>query len=118
MLFWDETEVLSFFEVIPEEVDLLYKVYTVVKGGIKLCLRVNPYDADVYISLTNLSNDGILFDMRINRCQSIKLGSTPTSEYLAVAPGLVEQSSLHDPIPEITHGALIWVKPTLRVTMG
>ncbi len=55
MLVWDEADVLSVLEVLPEvEHDGIWHRYVVQRHGIELTVTIYQYDADVWFEMRSL----------------------------------------------------------------
>lgn len=73
MLAWDESDVLTCLETIPEiEPDGICYHYKVDKGGAKLDLTIYPYDGDVYFELSHKDAEQPLFSMKLLECSGVR----------------------------------------------
>ncbi len=87
MLNWDETDVLSALEVIPEEGEHgIYHQYTVLKGGLILKLTICQYDGDVFFELFQDGVETPIFKMNLFDCDGVKRQIDEFGEYLQFAP--------------------------------
>lgn len=87
MLNWDETDVLSALEVVPEEGEHgIYHQYTVSKGGLILKLTVCQYDGDVFFELFQDGLETSIFKMNLFDCDGVKRQIDEFGEYLQFAP--------------------------------
>ena len=117
MLNWDETDVLTVLEVIPEqEVDGIWHRYVVEKDGIQLVLTVNQYDGDVKFELTNIANGGILFSMQLIDCSGVNRIDNESGEYLEFAPSRCF-GSRYDDWKSIEFGVRVSIKPSINISI-
>ncbi|WP_119395990.1 Ypar14, super integron cassette [Salinibius halmophilus] len=117
MLVWDETDVLSVLEVIPEVVsDGIWHQYVVEKEGIQLKVIIYQYDGDVRIELTNISSGSSLFSMQLIDCQGVRRTFDKTGEFLEFAPSKYF-GSRYDGEQSIPFGVRVRVKPNINVVL-
>jgi hypothetical protein len=117
VLVWDETDVLSVFEVIPEvETDGIWHQYVVEKEGIQLKVIIYQYDGDVRFELTNISNGSSLFSMQLIDCQGVRRTFDKTGELLEFAPSRCF-GSRYDGEQPIQFGVRVRTKPNINVVL-
>ena len=117
MLNWDETDVLTVLEVIPErEVDGIWYRYVVEKDGIQLVLTVNQYDGDIKFELTNIANGSILFSMQLIDCSGVQRIDNQSGEYLEFAPSRCFGSRYSD-WKSIEFGVRVSIKPSISISI-
>ncbi|MER2494900.1 Ypar14, superfamily integron cassette [Vibrio neptunius] len=117
MLVWDEIDVLTVLEVVPEqEVDGIWHKYTVEKGGIQLSITVYQYDGDVRFELINCHNQSTLFSMGLIDCEGVIRRMDSTGEYLEFAPAK-SFGSRYDGISPIPYGVRVSVNPNINIAL-
>ena len=87
MLSWDETDVLSVLEVIPEqECDGVWHKYTVEEDGIKLSLLIFPNMTVMFILSWSTLLIKLLSPAKLIDCEAVNRRVDSTGEYLEFAP--------------------------------
>ncbi|NRB81922.1 MAG: Ypar14, super integron cassette [Saccharospirillaceae bacterium] len=117
MLTWDETDVLTVLEVLPEiENNGIYHIYSVIKDNIELKIFIYQYDGDVRIEMNNLSNNESIFNMQVFDCKGIVRVNDTTGEHLEFAPAKCIEGG-YDGISSIPFGVRVKVNPTIKVSL-
>ena len=115
MLDWDETDVLTVLEVIPEvETDGIWHYYTVSKDGMELRVTIYQYDGDVRFELYRDGIEKSIFSMQIFDCGGIVRKDDSTGEYLEFAPS--KCSNRQDSgEPPFKYGVRLYVNPSINL---
>ena len=117
MLVWDEIDVLTVLEVIPEqETDGIWHKYIVEKDGIQLSITVYQYDGDVRFELVNSHNQSTLFSMRLIDCEGVIRRLDSTGEYLEFAPAK-SFGCRYDGTSVIPYGVRVSVNPNINISL-
>ena len=117
MLVWNETDVLTVLEVVPEiEADQLSHIYSTSKNGIKLEITIFQYDGDVRFELTNETNGSSIFTMQIMDCDGVLRKIDKTGEYLEFAPAKCF-GGRYDGVTSIPYGVRVSVHPDIQVSL-
>ncbi|MFL1454308.1 Ypar14, superfamily integron cassette [Marinobacter sp. GN3S48] len=117
VLVWDETDVLTVLEVIPEvEHDSIWHRYVVREHGIELTVTIYQYDADVWFEMRSLGIEKPIFSMRMIDCPGIARKLDATGEYLEFAASRCF-GSRYDGDQTIPYGVRIYIKPTINVAL-
>ncbi|MCF2859169.1 Ypar14, super integron cassette [Pseudoalteromonas sp. SMS1] len=117
MLVWNETDVLTVLEVIPQvECNGIWHLYEVEKEGIKLVIQVFQYDGDVRIELVNTANNVTIFSMFLMDCDGVLRKKDNTGEYLQFAPAKCF-SHRYDGETTIPYGVRVMVNPNINVML-
>ncbi|WP_029215794.1 hypothetical protein [Pseudoalteromonas maricaloris] len=117
MLIWDETDVLTVLEVIPEqEVDGIWHKYCVEKDSLKLVITIYQYDGDVMFELINTLNNLSVFNMRLIDCNGVLRKKDSTGEYLQFAPSQCF-GNRYDGESTIPFGVRVSVNPSINVSL-
>ena len=117
MLSWDETDVITVLEVMPEEeADGIWHKYTVKRLGIELVVTIYQYDGDVLIELKSEAAEKPLFSMRIVDCPAVVRKLDSTGEYLEFAASKCF-GSRYDGTQSIPYGVRVYVKPSISVSL-
>jgi hypothetical protein len=87
---WDETDVLSYLEVIPDYDEEHYSYeYNVERCGIHLRLTIAFYDAYVHFEIRRNPDVPPVFDFSLANCAGIRCINDKRGEYLEFLPGEV-----------------------------
>lgn len=117
MLIWNETDVITVLEVLPEvERDGIYHVYSVKKDNIELRIIIYQYDGDVRIEMRNLENEELIFTMQITDCSGVLRTNDSKGEYLDFAPAKCFEGR-YDGESSIPYGVRVKVNPTINVSL-
>lgn len=117
MLVWDETDVLTVLEVIPEQdTDGIWHQYCVEKDNIKLVVTIYQYDGDVRFELFNSANNSNIFRMQLIDCNGVLRKKDNTGEYLQFAPSNCF-GSRYDAETTIPFGVRVSVNPSIKVSL-
>lgn len=117
MLVWDETDVLSVLEVVPEvEHDGIWHRYVVKKHGIELTVIVYQYDGDVRFELRAEGIDKPIFYMQLLDCPGLARKLDSTGEYLEFAASRCF-GTRYDGEQSIPYGVRVYIKPTINVAL-
>ena len=117
MLVWDETDVLTVLEVIPEtERDGIWHKYSVKKDGMELRVLVYQYDGDVRIELFRDGLENSIFSMQLTDCSGVLRKNDTTGEYLEFAPAKCFESR-YDGVSSIPYGVRIYASPSINISM-
>lgn len=117
MLAWDEIDVLTCLETIPEiESDGICYCYKVEKDGVKLGLSIYPYDEDVYFELYRKGSEQHLFSMKLLECSGVRYVRKWPAEYLEFAPAKCF-GNRYDGESAIPYGVRLHVNPSIRIEL-
>lgn len=117
MLNWDETDVLTVLEVLPEtEQDGIYHKYVSEKDGVRLTIIIYPYDGDVKFELKNISTDADLFSMQLIDCECVLRRKEESMEYLEFAPSKCF-GSRYDGQETVPYGVRVAVNPGISLSL-
>ena len=87
---WDETDVLSYLEVVPDYDEENYSYeYSVERDGLYLRLTIAPYDAYVHFEIRRDAADPPIFDFPLAYCAGVRFVNDKRGEYLEFLPGQV-----------------------------
>jgi hypothetical protein len=115
VLAWDESDVLTCLETIPEiEPDGICYHYKVDKGGSKLDLTIYPYDGDVYFELSHNHAEQPLFSMKLLECSGVRYVKKWPNEYLEFAPAKCF-GNRYDGESAIPYGVRVYANPNIRI---
>jgi hypothetical protein len=89
MMLWDETDVISVLEVLPDVgEDGIYHDFHVERDGLRLQFTVFQWDGDVRVRLWYEGLSAPVFEMQVMDCPGIRrLFNSVGTEYLEVAAG-------------------------------
>ncbi len=117
MLVWNEADVISCLEVLPEVgEDETAHAFTVARDGLRLEITIFQYDGDVAISLFR---DGVadpVFDVTLLGCQGIRLVKDPAAEHLEFAPAKCLGGRYDGESPP-SCGIFVSVRPSIRLRL-
>ncbi|MCL9782110.1 Ypar14, super integron cassette [Vibrio sp. S4M6] len=117
MLDWDEIDVLSVLEVIPEvEEYSTYHLYVVEKDGLRLSVTIHQYDGDIKFELINLLNGQQIFLMRLIGCECLRRRKDDTGEYLEFASSKCF-GSRYDEVRTVDYGVRVSVHSGIKVVL-
>ncbi|WP_299377093.1 hypothetical protein [uncultured Kiloniella sp.] len=117
MLVWDETDVLTVLEAIPDvEPYGIYHKFSVHKDRIELRLCIFQFDGDVSIELFGDDIEDPVFSMKLVDCTGVRRIQDQSGEYLEFAPAKCF-GSRYDGISKIPFGVHIHIKPTISVSL-
>lgn len=117
MLVWDETDLMTVLEVLPdEESNGVFHIYTVEKDGVKLVITIYQYDGEVGFELINTVNDSSMFSMQLVDCDGVLRKKDKTGEYLEFAPSKCF-GGRYDGVESIPYGVRIYVNPSINVAL-
>ena len=117
MLVWDEADVLSVLEVLPEvEHDGIWHRYVVQRHGIELTVTIYQYDADVWFEMRSLGIEKPIFSMRVTDCPGIARRLDSTGEYLEFAASKCF-GSRYDGEQPMPYGVRVYIKPMINVAL-
>lgn len=117
MLVWDEIDVLTVLEVIPEiEDEGICYVYTVKKHDIELIVKIFQFEGDISFEMFTMGIEKPIFRMQLYDCAGILRKIDKTGEYLDFAPSncffsnYIGESS-------IPYGVRIYVNPSISLSL-
>ena len=117
MLVWDETDVLTVLEVVPEiEQDGIWHRYSVQKDGVELRILIYQYDGDVRIELFRDEIEKSLFSIQLTDCSCILRKNDLTGEFLELSPAKCF-GSRYDGVSSIPYGVRVSINPSISVSM-
>lgn len=118
MLVWDEVDLLTVLEVVPEvETDGIWHQYIVKKDGIVLKLTIYQYDGDVRFELISENSGNSIFSMQLFDCAGVKRHYEKSGEYLEFAPSNCFGISRYDGESSIPYGVRVSIKPSIKVDL-
>ena len=117
MLVWDETDVLTCLEVMPEiEPDGIWHKYTVLKHGMRLELTVYQYDGDVFLDLYRDGIEKRIFSMKLINCPGVRYVKDKKGEHLEFAHSQAF-ASRYDGESTVPFGVRLGVNPTISIEL-
>lgn len=117
MLVWDETDVLTVLETIPEiEEDGIWHYYSVQKNSLELKIYIYQYDGDIKFELSSDGIESPIFHMQLCDCSGVLRTLDSSGEYLDFAPAKCF-GSRYDGISSIPFGVRVRIKPTINVSL-
>ena len=112
--FWDETEFISYLEVLPEvDEERDSHLFRVVKDGVRLELDVWDYN-NVSIRLYREGVERPLLELAMIPCSGTRYVNDPRGEYLEFVPSRVFEDNYY-PDTLIPVGVRLSVKPSIQV---
>ena len=117
MLVWDETDVLTVLEVIPDiGQDAIWHKYSVKKDGLELRVLLYQYDGDVQFELFREGIEKPIYSMKIIDCPGAIRKVDTTGEYLEFAESKCF-GSRYDGNSSIPFGVRIYIKPSISISL-
>jgi hypothetical protein len=117
MLVWNETDILSCLEVVPEkDPDEIWHKYTVEQHGLRLELTIYQYDGDIYFDLFREGIESTIFSLKLVDCPGLRYINNGKGEYLEFAASQTF-GSRYDGESVIPYGVRVRIKPHLSIEM-
>jgi hypothetical protein len=117
MLAWDEIDVLTCLEVVPEVApESEWHRYVLQKDGLRLELLIHQDEGDVYFDLFQDETNHQIFHMKLLGCSGIRYVKNDPYGYLEFAPARCF-GARYDGRSLIPMGVRLWPSPGIKVEL-